>query len=305
MQTQELALVTYTILTQMSVGAFVILGLVNWYALSKTDEKNANEMSDRALLAIGPVLVLGMLASFLHLGNPINAYRAISNLDSSWLSREILFTLLFVATGAVFALMQWRKVGSFQLRRIIALVAAAFGIVLVYSMSNVYMLAAEPSWNSIATPITFYITTFLLGGLALGVAFVLNYYYLKSKDRADIGIQSDLLRTTLKWIAVGSIVLLGVQLIVVPLYVSQLSGGNAAAVESASLLTTEYGWVFLLRLVFVVLGAGLFGIFLYRNALLNKERMMASGVVSAFAFVLVAEVLGRVLFYATHIRIGL
>jgi anaerobic dimethyl sulfoxide reductase subunit C (anchor subunit) len=289
----------------MSVGAFVILGLVNWYALSKTDEKNANEMSDRALLAIGPVLVLGMLASFLHLGNPINAYRAISNLDSSWLSREILFTLLFVATGAVFALMQWRKVGSFQLRRIIALVAAAFGIVLVYSMANVYMLAAEPSWNSIATPITFYITTFLLGGLALGVAFVLNYYYLKSKDRADIGIQSDLLRTTLKWIAVGSIVLLGVQLIVVPLYVSQLSGGNAAAVESASLLTTEYGWVFLLRLVFVVLGAGLFGIFLYRNALLNKERMMASGVVSAFAFVLVAEVLGRVLFYATHIRIGL
>ena len=98
MRTQELALVIYTILVQMSVGAFVILGMVHFYALRKHGEKIANQMSDYALLAIGPVVVLGVIISLLHLGNPANAFRAISNLGSSWLSREIFFTLLFVAS---------------------------------------------------------------------------------------------------------------------------------------------------------------------------------------------------------------
>lgn len=306
MNTQELALVTYTILAQMSVGAFVILGVINFYAQYKADEKNACEMSDRALYAIGPVLVLGVVASFLHLGNPTNAYRAVANLGSSWLSREILFTLLFMGSGAVFAFMQWRKIGEFQMRRIVALVAAVLGLALVYSMSNVYLLDAEPAWNSVATPIAFYITTFLLGALALGVAFVVNYNYLKSKGSdANIETQSELLRTVLQGIAVASIVLLGVQLVVLPLYLSHLSSGGAAAVESASKLTDEYGLIFALRLIFVITGAGLFMMFLYRNALLNKERLMANFAYGAFALVLIAEVLGRVLFYAIHVRIGL
>ncbi len=306
MNTQDLALVFYTTLVQMSVGAFVILGLVHFYALRKGDEKNASEMSDRALLAIGPIVVVGVLASFLHLGNPANAFRAVSNLNSSWLSREILFTLLFVGTGAVFAVLQWRKIGSFQLRQIIALVAAALGIAVVFSMSNIYQLAAEPAWNSLATPINFFITTFLLGALALGVAFVINYYYLKGKqDRANIKLQSEMLRVILQWIAIGSIVLLGVQLVVMPLFISQLSAGNAAAVESAGKLTSEFGVVFALRLVLVLLGAGLFGIFIYRNALLNNERLMASFVIAAFTFVLVGELLGRFLFYSMHVRIGI
>lgn len=306
MNTQELALVAYTILAQMSVGAFVILGLIHFYAERKSDEKNASEMSDRALLAIGPVLVLGVLASVFHLGNPTHAYRAINNLGSSWLSREILFTLLFMGTGAVFAVMQYRKIATFQVRRIIALIAAVIGLVLVFCMANVYLLEAEPAWDNLATPITFFITTFLLGGLALGVAFVVNYHYLKGKtDRANIGIQSEMLHTTLQWIAIGSVVLVGIQLIVLPFYISHLSAGNSAAVESASKLTGEYGVVFALRLILVVLGAGLFGLFLYRNALLKNERMMANFVIAAFAFVLVAEVLGRYLFYAIHVRLGI
>lgn len=306
MHTQELALVVYTTLVQMSVGAFVILGFVHAYAMRKSDEKNASQMSDYALLAIGPVMVLGVIISLFHLGNPANAFRAVSNLGTSWLSREIFLTLSFTATGAIFAFLQWRKIGSFQLRQIIALIAAALGVILVYAMSQIYQLAAEPAWNSIATPITFYITTFLLGGLAMGTAFTINYYYFKGKkDCGEIQVQCDMLRTVLQWIALASIVLLGVQLVVVPLSISNLAAGNAAAVASASALSSEYGIVFALRLIFVVLGAGLFGLFLYRNALLNREARMATFVFAAFAFVLVGELLGRYLFYAAHVRIGI
>ena len=306
MNTKEWALIAYTILTQMSVGAFVVLGLAHTYALRKAGEKQANALSNRALLAIGPVLVLATLASLFHLGNPTNAYRAISNIGSSWLSREILLTLLFIGAGGVFAIMQWRQIGEFRVRQAIAVVAAIIGLGLVYSMSQVYQLRAEPAWDTAATPVLFFTTTFLLGALAVGVAFVATYTYLKSRVSSDeLGQLSDLLRDTLRWIAVGSIVLLGVELVIIPLYVSTLATGGPTAIASVDKMSGDYGGVFALRLILGFIGAGLFGLFLYRSAVLNRQNVMITAVYAAFALVLVAEVLGRFLFYASQARIGL
>ena len=55
------------------------------------------------------------------------------------------------------------------------MVAALIGLVLIFSMSQVYRLQSTPAWDSFATPVSFYTTTFLLGTLALGVAFVVTY----------------------------------------------------------------------------------------------------------------------------------
>jgi anaerobic dimethyl sulfoxide reductase subunit C len=56
----------------------------------------------------------------------------------------------------------------------------------------------------------------------------------------------------------------------------------------------------------VFLGAGVFGLFLYRTALsAGREKMIANLIYSAFALVLVAEVIGRFIFYASHVQIGL
>jgi anaerobic dimethyl sulfoxide reductase subunit C len=61
-----------------------------------------------------------------------------------------------------------------------------------------------------------------------------------------------------------------------------------------------------IRLVLVFLGAGVFGLFLYRTALsAGREKMIANLIYSAFALVLVAEVIGRFIFYASHVQIGL
>ena len=138
MNTTELALVIFTIFAQMSVGAFLVLGGVHFFATRYAGIEEADKLSTYALLAIGPVMVVGLIVSFFHLGNPINAPRAIMNLGTSWLSREILFGVLFAGAGFLFALMQWRKWGSAGLRNIIALVAAVFGLGLVFSMAMVY-----------------------------------------------------------------------------------------------------------------------------------------------------------------------
>lgn len=305
MNARDWALITFTILTQMSVGSFLVLGIVHYYANRKAGMKEADRLSDYALLAIVVVFGLALVASLLHLGNPLNAPRAVTHLATSWLSREILSGVVFAVLAVVFAFMQWRKIASFAVRNVIAWVAAIVGLVMVYIESHVYMLPTEPSWNSLATPISFFTTSLLLGSLAMGAAFVANYAYLQRKDPEEAKVQSELLRNTLRGIAVASVVLLGVEFVVIPIYVAYLATGSAAAIASAKLMVGPFGLVFVLRLLFAFVGAGIFGVFLYQiTQSMGKEKTLGYLAYSAFVLVLVAEVLGRFLFYATRVRIG-
>jgi anaerobic dimethyl sulfoxide reductase subunit C (anchor subunit) len=268
--------------------------------------EQSDRMSDRALLVIGPVVVLAMIASLFHLGNPLNAPRAVTNLTSSWLSREILFSVTFVVLGGAFALMQWRKMSSFAVRNVIAWIATVVGLVLVYSMSQIYMLETQPAWNSWATVVSFFATTLLLGLLAMGTALVANYAYVKQQDSDCAELQCALLRDTLRWIAVTAVLVLGIELVVAPIYLATLAAGNAAAQESARMMVQDFGVLLGLRLGLAFLGAGVFGFFLYQNASSpGREKVMGNLVYAAFALVLVSEVLGRFLFYATRVSIGI
>lgn len=307
MQTREWALVIYTLLTQMAVGSFVVLGIVHFYAMRKAGAEQADRLSDRALIAIGPVLVLGILVSLFHLGNPINAPRAITNVASSWLSREILFTVLFAVFGAVFAFAQWRKISTFATRNVIAWIAALLGLGAVFSMSHIYLLQAQPSWDSLATPIQFFSTTFLAGALAIGSAFVANYAYVKQKEPECADVQCGLLRNVVRGIALASVVLLGIEVLAYPLQMAYLvSTGSAAALQSVSMTFGQYGVLLALRLVLVVVGAGLFGLFLFRYAsVAGMELTMGNLVYAAFVLVLASEAIGRFLFYATQVRMGI
>ncbi len=304
METREWALITFTILAQMSVGAFLVLGMVHFFATRSAGEAQADQLSDRALLAIWPVLGLGLLASLLHLGNPLNAYRAVLNLGASWLSREIFCGVLFAVVGFAFAVMQWRKIATFQVRNLVAWLGTLIGLALVWSMSNAYMLPTRPTWNVFTTPVSFYTTTLLLGVLALGAAFVANYAYLQRTNPGCASEQCTLLHTILRWFALASLVLLGVEFVVLPVTVALWSSGPALA--SAQLLVGSYAAVFGLRLVLVFVGAGVLAIFLYQAAQkLGQERVMGMLAIVAFVLVFVAEVLGRFLFYATTIKVGL
>lgn len=300
MNTHDWALVAFTILAQMAVGSFVVLGVVYFFAARSAGAVEADRLSDRALLVIGPVLVLGLLASFFHLGNPLNAYNAIGNIGSSWLSREIFFGLGFAALGAVFAFLQWRKIGTSTMRNFVAVLAALVGLALVYSMSQVYMLRTVPVWNTVWTPVSFFVTTFLLGTLAMGAAFVANYAYLQRKNPDDVETQCTLLRAVLRWIGIVAVLLLGVEFVVVSANLIRLSSMPSAALQG-EMLGTSFTTILIVRLVLVFLGAGLFGTIVYRNALTaGREKIMGNWAYAAFALVLVGEILGRFLFYAVN-----
>ncbi|MDX9993553.1 MAG: DmsC/YnfH family molybdoenzyme membrane anchor subunit [Anaerolineales bacterium] len=114
------------------------------------------------LLTIAFLIGLGGLASFLHLGSPVNAWRALNHLKKSWLSREILMFGLFG--------MSWLLALTFPGLGSLALALSGFG--LVYSMAQVYRIKAVPAWNTWRTPSTFLLSAGTLGltGVALGAA---------------------------------------------------------------------------------------------------------------------------------------
>ncbi len=307
MSNNEWALVIFTVIMQMAVGAFCVLGGVHFFAARRNGIDEADKLSDRALLAIGPVAVFALIVTFFHLGNPINAPRAILHIGTSWLSREILLSLLFSGLGAVFAFLQWRKLGTPAVRNALALIVAAIGLVLVYAMAMVYQLPTIPAWDSPATTVTFFITTFLLGALAMGAAFVANFWFVRRNAMDPVNVQYSMLATSLRWIALIAIFLLGLQFVVIPLYLSLLgAGGSAAATATVNLLSEQQLLILTLRLVLLFVGAGLLSAFVY--AMVNSQsrlRVVSNVAYVAFALVLISEILGRYLFYVTMVKIGL
>ena len=101
-KSSELPLVIFTVLVQMAVGAFIVLGGfpisgIDYYEPGLDAPIYFDTAADD-----WDCFWIGVLASLLHLGRPLVAYRALSNLRTSWLSREILLAGLFMAGWAVF-----------------------------------------------------------------------------------------------------------------------------------------------------------------------------------------------------------
>lgn len=147
----ELPLVAFTLLSQMAAG-LAVGNLV------------ISSLQSRMLLVIGIVLAAGGLISFLHLGRKRNAWRAVTHLRKSWLSREILLAGLFGiawAATSVWTLLRNTSPSPWPM--------AILGVGLVYCMARVYRLRAVPSWNTWRTPAAFISSAFVLGMLGARV----------------------------------------------------------------------------------------------------------------------------------------
>jgi hypothetical protein len=109
---------------------------------------------------------------------------------------------------------------------------------------------------------------------------------------------------SLRGIAATSIVLLGVELVVSTYHVAYLALSGPAGLSSVELMVGPYGQMLAFRMVLAFVGAGFFGLYLYRSAGSGERKAPGYLAYGAFAVVLVAELLGRFLFYVTHVRVG-
>jgi anaerobic dimethyl sulfoxide reductase subunit C (anchor subunit) len=283
---KDRSLLVFTLLAQMAVGAFWVLGALFLWARWQSGPAAASALTLRGWLVVPLLASLGLLASFFHLSRPLRAWLALGNLPTSWLSREACFAVLFTGASGLLAGLRWYEVRPPAVQVVIGGAAALFGVGLVYSMAQAYRLRTVPAWDGWVTPASFFTTAFLLGGLGVGVVLVF-----------DRGVPGELLDPALRAIALATIVLLGLCLGITLLWLAQLATGPEAAQRSMGKILRENRLLFGLRLTLVVIGLAVSGFIL-------APRAGAGTVGWAFGLVLVAEVLGRLLFYQARVRQG-
>ncbi|HYG59746.1 MAG TPA: DmsC/YnfH family molybdoenzyme membrane anchor subunit [Symbiobacteriaceae bacterium] len=283
METYEWALVLFTVLSQAAMGGFV---LTLWLRLRNKDAA-MDVVYRKVNLVLCAISVVSLLASLFHLGRPMLAPYAIGNLGSSWLSREVLLAGGFVGLLVLSVLFE----KSPSIRQVVDWLAALAGIGAVASMATVYAVTIIPAWQGVNTYVAFFGTAAFLGA-ALAASLVLVFGSGKESVAANLQL--------LIWVAVAAVV---VQMVVLPFYLAGLAGGGAAGQSTAAMLAGEYGQVLILRWALALVG-GLVP-FLVAGRRLTAGQVPAGLVYVAVAAVLVGEIVGRYLFYATGTPIGI
>lgn len=263
----DFPLVIFTVLSQLAVGAMITLLLLD-YLTDRID----NSAGKRLTLMILSITGVGLGFSLLHLGHPLEAYRALTNLGSSWLSREVVLFSVFGALLIAYYF-QWRENSR---KEIIGTAAAAAGLLAVVSSGMVYVLPAVPAWNNLSPVLFFLLTTAILGPL-----FVITVLGWKGTTSSP-----DLTGLT------G--IILAIYLLSFVLYISVLlSSGGASGQTAAVLLGSSTFWLRAVLTWILPLGLIIW--------VMRKRTNDFHYVAAAFLLVFAGEILGRFLFYDTAV----
>jgi anaerobic dimethyl sulfoxide reductase subunit C len=285
MNSREWALVAFTLLMQASAGILVAVVALQATGGKSTPGARPGAFEFPIIVALA-ASALGLIASLLHLGHPLQAWLALANVRTSWLSREVLLAALFVTAVVAYAVVAGRRPLAIPAPWI-GWVAAVLGCALVLAMGRLYMVPAQPMWNRVLTPVGFVATTLLLG-VAILIAL--------AGGRGSFGIAPSVERT----LAYVALLLVVVQLVLLPAHLATLPREPAAALTA---LTPAGARV----LAAVAACAGLAAI-----AILVRAARQTPCVTSLFtpawaiallALVAIASVAGRVLFYATAVEL--
>ena len=149
-------LVAFTALSPIAIG-----GLAGLVAV----RENPRIGVDWSAMAVLGIALLALLASSLHLGRPLRAYRAMARLSTSWLSRDVVLFGVFVLLLAAYAV-PIHAGGWDKSRGLLGVLASVVGGLSLWATGEVYRLPSCPAWNHWRT-----IASLILGALGPGLLF--------------------------------------------------------------------------------------------------------------------------------------
>ncbi|MFO1527286.1 MAG: DmsC/YnfH family molybdoenzyme membrane anchor subunit [Turneriella sp.] len=280
------SLVFFLCLTQLSVGGFIALWLTDF--LAQTLAFFTVPKTALMPMAVGmfAAAALSLGTAVLHLGRPIMAWKALRNLKSSWLSREILlFSSFSLAAGAyagLFVADAWALLRvTAPLRLILGGVVALSGIIAILSSAFIYMVPARPAWYTPATPYRFLATAFTLGPTVVALLLQLA------------GVASSPLYFF-------TLIAGGVQMTILARNFLHLGSSTAHELKgTARLLTINFRRLFYARLITLFAAAILLPLVLVRlgNMLPPSVQLVFGG--CALVMLVFSEFAGRYLFFVT------
>ena len=306
MNLREWALPVYTILMQLAIGGLFVLWMVRLLTGAKLDSQKMDRIIRNPLLVICFTVIIAMIGSHFHLSRPFHSFYAVRNLKSSWLSREIVFTAVFFLVLSALWLVSRYKPERSRLITILGWVAVAFGFTVIYCMARIYLLPTQVAWNSVTVIISFFITALLLGTMTIACLLVLDLRFAEVQKVQNIQLHAQVIKHSIAWLSWFALLMVVLNIIVLLYQIHLLNRGDVTSQTSLRLLFELYLPLFFMRLSLIIVAPLWMGYAVYRmrKAGAAPQTLMAPVYMSCL-LMFIAEILGRFLFYATHIRLGI
>jgi DMSO reductase iron-sulfur subunit len=180
LSSRENPLVIFTLVSQVSLGAFYIAFLGAQFSIQSVLALRDSVMYIPLMAITVGLAGLGMLVSATHLGKPWRFYRGFNNLRHSPVCREGLGMLLYMVFAGIHLLLMlpandifinvlgdWGRFdATASVSGYLALIAGSVGL---YYMYRCYRIPARPFWNHWQTATSFLGTAITLGSILLGL----------------------------------------------------------------------------------------------------------------------------------------
>ncbi|MCF8233778.1 MAG: dimethyl sulfoxide reductase anchor subunit [Bacteroidales bacterium] len=288
MHSNEWVLVIFTLMSQLAVGLFVMQEL--YLAYRHMEDPEMRRVKKNVLYTDLVLVIIALIISFFHLGKPSNATNALSNLQSSWLSREILFLSIFTICLIIYTFIFSRSTINTLLLKLFGIFTLLSGIMFLFSMAKIYMLENAPVWNTAYTPIEFFTCSLLLGSLLL-MSLIQNR--LMRFDAEELSFFARRMFSLFLLITLLLVIDMGAAIYHHFIDFTPNSPGR----PDSSYLPSIVKFLFLIISLIAI-------IFQFYNFNLKKRFTSATGISFVFVFVLIAEVIGRYMFYASYLMSG-
>jgi DMSO reductase anchor subunit len=159
-----LSVIFFTVLSGAGLGLFALLVLVQ---IASSDAS----LSPTMHLAGGLIALLlvagGLLSSTLHLANPKNAWRAVTRVRTSWLSREGVLALLFFPVAAGYLVAVYLNLPA-AWQTTLGIVGTLLAWATLFSTGMIYAcLKTIPQWHDRLVPAAYLANGHLSGSLLL------------------------------------------------------------------------------------------------------------------------------------------
>lgn len=306
MNLREWALPVYTILMQLAVGSLFMLWMIRSLANSRFSHQEIDRIMRNPIMVIAFTAMVAMTGAHFHLSKPFHSFLAVLNFRSSWLSREIVFSVLFFLTTLVLLYLNSFRPDRRTWITAIGWLAILIGSVLVYCMARIYLIPTQIAWNSGSVISYFYITALILGCVAITCLMVLDLKFAEITRSDDVDLRMEVIRYSFTGLTVSTVLLVALNIGVLYYQMVLLARGSLIARTSLGLLLDVYLPLLVMRIVFILCASGLLSVAVYRvyRWKILPQTLLAPVYVSCL-LILVGEIIGRFLFYATHVRVGL
>ena len=276
----EWPLMIFTVLGQCVAGGYIVMALA---LLNGVDDRAQQKRVQWAMIVLWVLMGIGFIASILHLGSPLRAFNSLNRIGASALSNEIASGSVFFAVGGFWWLITVMGKMPAALGKLWMILTMVLGVFFVWMMCRVYLIDTVPTWYSVYTPLSFFLTMFIGGPL-------LGYLLLRAAGVTGWGMRL-LPVITLAGLIVSTVVVL-------------LQGMELATIQSsiqqASALIPQYGTLMSWRLALLVVA-----LVCWIVPQLKGRQPNVGLLTLAFVLVVAGELIGRGVFYGLHMTVGM